>query len=205
MIVTFMALAGVITVQTARAPASSCGVAPPAIVSRSPSGLAQVSNLALLHVRALVSPPRPVPAGGVLQSLGVEATVYQIAADGTRTLVPSSVNSTGAGADTESEYVSFTLEIPIAPSERDAAVRDYVAELVRAAASSTSERERAMASTLQATGGSAFAQMFRQHRTGRFAVDCRVLDGGRPVATASGEFEVLFKGRFFDQAAFRVK
>lgn len=200
-----IALAGVALLQTVpyRGEAA-CGVEPSSIVSRSPAGLAQVSNLALLYMR-VSTPPRRVPAPGALQGLRAEATVNQIAPDGSRTIVPSSVNATGGGGDTRAEYVEFVLDIPIDASERDAAIKDYVSEIARAAAASTNERERAMAATLQATGASTFAPLFRQHRVGRFEVECRVIDGGRPVASGTGEFELLFKGRFFDQPGFRAK
>ena len=205
MIASLIALAGVALLQSVpyRGEAA-CGVEPSSIVSRSPDGLAQVSNLALLTMR-VSAPPRRVPASGTLQGLRAEATVHQIGADGTRTIVPSSVNATGSGADTRAEYVAFFLDIPIDTAERDAAIKDYVAEVARAAAASTNERERASVAALQASGASAFAALFRQHRVGRFLVDCRVIDDGRQVASGPAEFEVLFKGRFFDQPGFRVK
>jgi hypothetical protein len=117
--------------------------------------------------------------------------------------VPSKVNTTGGGGDTQSEYVSFVLDVPIDAAERDAAIKDYVSEITRAAGASLNERERAMMATLQAGGSSPFAALFRQHRVGRYRVDCRLLDEGRQVAASSAEFEVLFKGRYFDQPGFR--
>src|SRR5262249_40657781 len=154
---------------SANAPAS-CAIDPQSIVSRSSTGVAQVSNLALIYARAVVSPPRPVPAGGALLGLRVEATVRQIVPNGGRTIVTSTVNMTGGGGDLRSEYVTFTLDIPIDAAERDAAIRDYVESLERAAASSTNERERLQAAMLQRMGSSAFASMFRQHRVGRFQI-----------------------------------
>jgi hypothetical protein len=185
--------------------ASSCGVAPNSVASRSPSGLAQVGNLELIFIDAHISPPRRWPASKVLQGLKAEATVYQIAPDGTRAIVPSSVNNTGGGGDTQSERVTFILDVPIDTAERDTAIKDYVSEITRAAGASLNERERAMIATLQAGGSSPFLALFRQHRVGRYRVDCRVLDEGRQVAASSAEFEVLFKGRFFDQPGFREK
>jgi hypothetical protein len=184
--------------------AAVCAVEPSSIVSRSPAGQAQVSNLAFLQMRASI-PPRRMPASGTLQGLQAQATVYQIKPDGTRTIVASSVNSTGGGGDTQAEYIAFILDIPIDVAERDAAIRDYIAEVARAAAASTNERERAMAATLQANGAAAFVPLFRQHRAGRFHVECRVIDNGQQVASGASELEVLFTGRFFDQPSFRVK
>jgi hypothetical protein len=201
-----IALTGLVFLQAAKGgQTASCDVDPSSVISRSPSNLAQVSNLALLHARAVVSSRRPMPSSGVLGGQRVEATVYQEAASGVRTIVPSAVTLSGGGGDAQSEYVAFTLDIPIESEERDAAIRDYLTAVARAAASSTNERERAMAATVQSTAASALAPMFRQHRVGRFHVECRVLDDGRQVAVGSGDFEILFKGRFFDQEAFRQK
>jgi hypothetical protein len=200
-----IALTGLVFLQAAKGgQTASCDVDPSSVISRSPSNLAQVSNLALLHARAVVSSRRPMPSSGVLGGQRVEATVYQ-EAGGVRTIVPSAVNLSGGGGDAQSEYVAFTLDIPIESQERDAAIRDYLTAVARAAASSTNERERAIAATVQSTAASALAPMFRQHRVGRFHVECRVLDDGRQVAVGSGDFEILFKGRFFDQEAFRQK
>ena len=146
-----------------------------------------------------------MPASGTVPGLQAQATVYQIKPDGTRTIVASSVNSTGGGGDTQAEYVTFILDIPIDVAERDAAIRDYISEMARAAAAATISPPPAMAGTLQAGGAAAFVPLFRQHRAGRFHVECRVIDAGQPVANGAAELEVLFKGRFFDEPAFRVK
>jgi hypothetical protein len=186
-----IALAGVALLQAApERGASSCAVAPNSIVSRSPSGLAQVGNLELIFMDAHISPPRRMPASKVLQGLKAEATVYQIAPDGARTIVASSVHPTGGGGDAQSERVTFTLDVPIDTAERDAAIKAYIAGIGGAAA---------------AVPPSTFVPLFRQHRVGRYRVDCRLLDEGRQLAASSAEFEVLFKGRFFDQPGFRAK
>ena len=203
----FMAFVAIfLAAQDAPAPQRvSCDVEPSSVVSRSPAGIAQVSNLGGIYVRAGIFYHRPVSRGGVLRPLHAEAIVYEVAADNTRKIVESIASSRGGGGDASSEYQSLSLSIPIDSSERDAASREYLAYVVSRAASSTDEQERAMAPTLQAIGPSAFTRIFGQHRVGHFQVECRVLDEGRLLGEGRADLEVLFKGRFFDQDAFRKK
>jgi hypothetical protein len=181
----------------------SCDVE--SVLSRSPAGIAQVSNLGGIYVRAGISYRRPVPKGGVLDPIHAQAIVYEVAADNTRKIVESIASSRGGGGDTNSEYVSLSLSIPIDSSEREAASREYLAYLVSHAESSTDNEERAMAPILQKIGPSAFTGIFGQHRVGHFQEECRVVDQGRLLGVGRADLEVLFKGRFFDQDAFRKK
>jgi hypothetical protein len=64
------------------------------------------------------------------------------------------------------------------------------------------EKERTLAPILKGMGPEAFTQIFRQHRVGRFQVECRVFDEGRLLGIGHVDLEILFKGRFFDQDAF---
>jgi len=134
-------------------------------------------------------------------------TVYQISPSGVRSIVPSRLNCCGGGGggDSESEYVGFVVDIPVDPSERDAAIRKYLSDLASSAASSPNEKEREQGRLLQKMGPSALAPIFRQLRVGRFQVDCRVLDEGRVIGMGRAQLDVLFKGRFFDQDVFRKK
>jgi hypothetical protein len=49
----------------------------------------------------------------------------------------------------------------------------------------------------------AMVPSFRQHRLGRFQVDCNVLDAGKVIARGRADFEVVFKGNFFEQPQFQ--
>jgi hypothetical protein len=181
---------------------ATCEVGRSTMVSRSLSGIALVSNLGLIEISCRV-PRRPSPKAGTVQyGLKAEATVYEVSPDGARSMVPSAVNVSGGGGDSQSEYVSFYLDVPIDSTERDAAIRTYLAKI---AASATNEHQREMARGLQKMDPRTLAPMFRQQRVGRFQVDCRVLDQGRVVGIGRVDLEVLFKGRFFDQPEFDKK
>jgi hypothetical protein len=184
------------------AAATSCGVMPPSILGRSAAGVAQVSNLAAIRVEATVS-RRLLPPSGVLQGLKADARVYQVSPTGARTVVPASVNVSGGGGDQATESVWFDLNIPVEIAERDAAIRDYLSDLSDRAGASLDGRDRALAPAIAAMKPEVFVGLFRQHRIGSFRVECLVLDGDRLVGTGAVALDVLFKGRFFDQEAFR--
>jgi hypothetical protein len=164
---------------------TTCTVDPQSVLSRAPSGVVEVSNLEFIRLQARV-PKRPLPASGVLYALQVEATVYAAPLNGKRSAVLAKVASVGSGSDGTTDFVDFVLDIPLEPSERDAAIRKYLKEVGGPAAAEQ-----------------AFAGIFRQHRLGRFEVECRVLDEGRVVGTARTELAVVFTGNFFDQEGFR--
>ena len=223
--------AGLAQVPAGPAAAATCEVGPGGVVSRSGSGVAQVSNLALIDMRASVS-RRPNPDSGVRHGLSAEVTVETLSGGAvpaevpssivesgggadTRsewvsfTLeVPSSIVESGGGADTRSEWVSFTLEIPIDPAERDAAIRDYMDEVIAEAAASADPDAQALSSALQdgrTNASRALAQGFLQHRVGSFRVQCRVLDEGEVIGTSSIDLDVVFRGGFFEQEQYRSR
>lgn len=180
-----------------------CELASKSIVSRSSSGLTQVSNLGDIQITCRV-PARPFPTepgGASRNGLRAATTAYKISPDGTRKLVPSEVNQTGGGGDgfgpdPEPEWVVFHVHIPLESAERDAEARRYLAKLrpqlekLMAPEKMTEEAyQRAVEQT---------REFVYQHRVGRFQVQCRILDGDRLMGVGVVELEVLFKGRFSD-------
>jgi hypothetical protein len=119
--------------------------------------------------------------------------------------VPSTLNLSGNGGDSKSEHVNFYVEIPIDASEKDAEIREWMSDVARSAASSTDEKERDRAPLFQKLSPQVFASVIRQHRVGRFQVDCSVLDEGKVIAVGHADLEVVFRGRAVDQPAFRNK
>ena len=199
--------AGLAQVPAGPAAAATCEVGPGGVVSRSGSGVAQVSNLALIDMRASVS-RRPNPDSGVRHGLSAEVTVETLSGGAVPAEVPSSIVESGGGADTRSEWVSFTLEIPIDPAERDAAIRDYMDEVIAEAAASADPDAQALSSALQdgrTNASRALAQGFLQHRVGSFRVQCRVLDEGEVIGTSSIDLDVVFRGGFFEQEQYRSR
>jgi hypothetical protein len=180
-------------------PRVTCSVLAASILSRSSSGVVQVSNLPLMQLECRRFPRRPLPPSGVQYPLTVEAAVYQVSETGARNLVPSLVAASGSDGDPASEAVHFYLDIPIDESERGAASRAFIAELARRAASSPNETERAQAERLAGMDPRGMAEMMRQHRVGLFRVEFQVLDEGRPAGVAGFDLEVVFTGNFFDQ------
>ena len=139
----------------------------------------------------------------MLQGLKADVRVYQLSPTGARTVVPASVNVSGGGGNQTTESVWFDLSIPVESAERDAAIRDYITDLTARAGGSPDGRDRALAPAVAAMKPDVFVGLFRQHRIGLFRVECRVLDGDRLLGIGAVALEVLFKGRFFDQEAFR--
>jgi len=140
-----------------------------------------------------------------MQGLRVDTKVYQFSMNGAKQPVPFIFNLSGGGGNANFERVNFDLEVPIDARERDAAIRAYWAEVARSAVSSTDQREREKAQLVQKIMPQAFVPYFRQHRLGRFQVDCRVLDEGKVIAAGRADLEVVFKGNFFDQPKFRTR
>lgn len=177
---------------------ASCELASKSIVSRSSSGLAQVSNVGDIRITCRV-PARPFPTkpGESRKGLTAETTAHKISPDGSGKLVPSEVHQTGGGGggfgpDPEPERVDFYVHIPLEPAERDAEARRYLAKL-----------EKSMPSE-QITDAARQQRLERlrdfvyQNQVGHFQVECRVLDGDRVMGAGVVELEVLFKGRFSD-------
>ncbi len=181
---------------------ATCEAGP--VIGRSPFDVTQVSNLEMISVTCRI-PARRLPKSGVQQGLRIDAKVYELSGDSVRKLVPSTNNLSGNGGDSNFESVNFYVDIPIDASERDAAIRAYWSEVARSAASSQDQKERQKAQLVQKIMPQAFVPYFRQHRTGRFQVDCRVLDGGKIAAVGRADLEVVFKGNFFDQPQFHAR
>jgi hypothetical protein len=174
---------------------ASCELARKSIVSRSPSGLAQVSNLGDIEITCRV-PARSFPTkpGESRNGLRAATTVYKISPDGSTKSVPSEVHESGGGFGPEPErkWVDFYVHIPLDSADRDAEVRRYLAKLEKSMAPEqiTDEaHQRALERT---------RELVYQHRVGHFRVECRILDGDRVMRVGIVELEVLFKGRFSD-------
>ncbi len=172
---------------------ASCEFEGKSVVSRSSSGLAQVSNLGDIQITCSV-PARPFPteAGESRSLLKVATVAYQILPDGDKKLVPSETNQTGGGSDSEAESVYFHFHIPLEPAERDEEAHRIVAWVEKSMPSEQITEEahqRALERARKFVG---------QHRAGHFQVECRILDGDRVMGVGVVELEVLFKGRFSD-------
>jgi hypothetical protein len=176
-----------------------CELANKSIVSRSSSGLAQVSNLGNIQVSCRV-PARPFPTepGGPGRfGLKVATTAYKISPNGGKKLVPSEVLRSGGGGgafgpDPEPEWVDFYVHIPLESAERDEEARRYLAKIEKSMAPEQITEEfhqRAL---------ERLAELIYQDRVGHFQVECRIFDGDRVMGVGVVELEVLFKGRFSD-------
>ena len=184
----------------------SCELAKESIVSRSSSGLAQVSNVGGIRIKCYV-PARPFPTkpGGEPRP-GLKATTaaYEISADGSKKSVPSEVRvfaggGDGFGPNPEPEWVEFDMLIPLDSKELDAEARRYLAKLQE---SMTPEQKAQFATYPQEKALENLRQFVVQNRVGHFQVECRVLDGSRVMGVDIIELEVLFKGRFSDTGLF---
>jgi hypothetical protein len=169
---------------------ASCELVGKSIVSRSSSGLAQVSNLGLIQIECHV-PVRPFPTkpDGSRYLLKVATVAYQISLDGSKKLVPSEANQTGGGYDTETESVYFYAHIPLDPAERDDEARRFLAKIEKSVAREqiTEEENQRMLEWAR--------EVVNPERVGRFRLECRVLDGDHVIGVGVIELEVLFKGR----------
>jgi|HubBroStandDraft_6_1064221.scaffolds.fasta_scaffold292727_2 hypothetical protein len=178
---------------------ASCELDSKSLVSRSSSGLAQVSNLGIIEITCRV-PARPFPTepGGPGRfGLKVATAAYQISPDGSKKLVPSEGHPTGGGGggfgpDPAPEEVYFYVHIPLEPAERDDEARRFLAIIEKSVAPGqiTEEAHQRMLERAR--------EFVYQHRVGHFQVECRVLDGDRVMGIGVVELEVLFKGRFSD-------
>ena len=97
---------------------TSCELAKESIVSRSSSGLAQVSNVGNIQITCHI-PARPFPTkpGESRNGLRAATTAYEITANGSKKLVPSEVHVVGGGGggfgpNLEPEWVEFDMLIP---------------------------------------------------------------------------------------------
>jgi hypothetical protein len=172
---------------------ASCELAGKSVVSRSSSGLAQVSNLGLIEITCSVQArPFSTEAGESRSLLKVATVAYQILPDGSKKLVPSETNQTGGGgSNTEAESVYITFHVPLGSADLDAEANRIVAWVEKSMPSEqiTEESHRALERIRKFVG---------EHRVGHFQVECRILDGDRVMGVAVVELEVLFKGHFSD-------
>lgn len=179
----------------------SCELAKEKIVSRSTSGVAQVSNVGDIRIRCRV-PARPFPtkSGEGRNGLTAATIAYEVSADGTKKLVPSEVHvfgggGDGFGTDPAPEYVDFYVHIPLDSTEADAEAQKYFAKLL---ALMTPTQKQQLAEDAQKKALENLRPLVYQHRLGHFQVDCRVLDGSRVIGSNIVEIEVVFRGRFSD-------
>ena len=176
----------------------SCELAKESILSRSSSGLAQVSNLGSIRITCRV-PARPFPAkpGESRNGLTAATTAYEILVSGSRKSVASEVYLVGGGfgPEPEPEWVDFYVHIPLDSEELDTEARRYLATLEE---SMTPEQEARFTEDARKKALENLRQVVYQHRVGHFQVECQVLDGSRAIGADVVELEVLFKGRFSD-------
>ncbi len=176
-----------------------CELTDESIVSRAPSGLAQVSNVGNIRIICSV-PARAIPTtpgDKPLSGLNVATETYQVSRDGSEKLVPSEVHVTGGmrgfgPVPPGREGVLFSLHVPLDPAARDAEAERYFTKIqdkIPQEARSEQARRQAL-ERLQ--------KLVYQHRVGRFRVECRVMDGRQVLGTGTVHLEVVFKGRFSD-------
>jgi hypothetical protein len=116
---------------------ASCELASKSTVSRSSSGLAQVSNLGDIEITCRVQArPFPTKPGDSRNGLRAATTAYKISPDGSKKSLPSEVHESGGGfgPDSEREWVDFYIQIPLDSAERDAEVRSYLAKMEKSIA-----------------------------------------------------------------------
>lgn len=176
----------------------SCELAKESILSRSSSGLAQVSNVGDIRITCRV-PARPFPTkpGESRNGLTAASIAYEISSTRTKKLVPSEVHVVGGGfgPEPETEWIDFYVHIPLDSKELDAEARRYLAKLEE---SMTLEQKAQFREDAQKKALENLRPLVYQHRVGRFQVDCRVLDGSRVMGSDVVEIEVMFKRRFSD-------
>jgi len=170
---------------------ASCELVGKTVVSRSSSGLAQVSNLGDIQITCSV-PARPYSRGDSRSPLKIATVAYQILPHGSKKLVPSETKQTGGSYGTEAESVYFNFHIPLEPAERDAEANLFVAKLEK------SIPPEQITGEVHQKALERVREFVYQHRVGHFQVECRILDGDRLMGVALVELEVLFKGRFSD-------
>jgi hypothetical protein len=178
---------------------ASCELANTNILSRSSSGLAQVSNVGDIKITCRI-PARPFPSkpGENRNGLRAATTAYEISPNGRKKFVPSEVHDVGGsgggpfGPGTEPESVDFYVHIRLTSAECGAEARRYLAKTAKLMAPEQITRE-SRRRTLER-----IRELVYQHRLGHFQVKCLVLDGTRVMGVGVVELEVLFKGRFSD-------
>jgi hypothetical protein len=177
---------------------AACELASKSIVSRTSSGLAQVSNLGDIQIRCRVRARQfPTKPGESRNGLRTATTAYEISSDN-RTLLPSEVLQFGGGGggfgpEPEPEWVDFYVPIPHEPAERDAEARKCLAKVEKSMGPEQITKEAHQRRVERVR------ELVYQHRVGHFQMECHILDGYRVMGVGVVEFEVLFKGRFSDR------
>jgi hypothetical protein len=177
---------------------ASCELETTSIVSRSSSGLAQVSNVGDIEITCRV-PARPFPTkpGESRNGLTAATKAYLTSSDGTETLVPSEVIVHGKGSGRSfvaegEDWVTFYVHVPLDPTERDSEARSFLANMLGSPPQEL-ESDEAKQQAIERIG-----EMVYQHQLGHFRLECQILDGDRDIGVGSVEIEVLFKGHFSD-------
>jgi hypothetical protein len=177
---------------------AACELASESILSRSSSGLAQVSNLGTIEIKCSVAGRRfPSKPGETRLGLAAATTAYKISLDGSKELVPSEVKQSGGGFqhDPELEWVNFYVHIQLNDAERDAETQRYVDKLFK---SMTPEQLKQIPEGAHQRALERMREFVYQNRLGHFYLECRILDDDRVMGVGVVELEVLFKGRFSD-------
>jgi len=177
---------------------ASCEIKKSTIVSLSPAGLPQVSNLRFIEVVCSV-PARPFPnkPGEFQNGLGGSNNRLRDRPKWRPEEVPSEAKASGNGGDFKREWVSFCVYLPLDPAEREIEARRYIANLKRLAEPSRPDFPWQQLESPEAIRS--LSELVSQHRVGHFQVECSILDGDRVIGVSVIEFEVLFKGRFSDR------
>jgi hypothetical protein len=170
---------------------ASCKLEDKSVVSRSSSGVAQVSNLGDIQITCSVL-GRPYSWGETRSPLKITTVAYQVLPDGSKKLVPSETNQSGGSYAAEVESVYFHFHIPLEPAERDAEANRLLAKVEKSMPSDqvTEETHQRYLERIR--------EFIGQHRVGHFQVECRILNGDRVMGVAVVELEILFKGRVSD-------
>lgn len=167
-----------------------CELMEKSVISRSSSGLAQVSNVGTIEIICHVAVRAfPVQPGQIRSTLRITTNAYQVSADGREKLVPSEVNLTGGGFSPDSEFADFLLHLPLDRAERQSEAERLITKMQALCRLSAEDRRRAVV---------AARDSISEERTGRFRVVCTVLDGSHILGKGMLGFQVLFKGRFSD-------
>lgn len=111
--------------------------------------------------------------------------------------MPSEVKVFAGGSESETEWVEFDMLIPLDPKELDIETRRYYA---KALAALTAEQRAQMKAVDEQKALENLRLIIAQSRTGRFKLECQVLDGdgGRVLGSDVIEIEIVYKGRFSD-------
>ena len=188
----------------AAADGTVCLLEPSSIVSRSPAGIAQVSNVGDIRVRCSV-PSRPVtlkPGEGLMAFGAKTAEAFLLLPNGRTHEVAAEIKGSGGGNDQTRAWADFYLHLPLEPAQRDAEARRALARLESEIAKDKSHSQKKLTDEEMQRGVTGMAELVFQHRVGHFRVVCNLAQGDRSLGTGELEFEVLDKGRFSDMWPF---